>query len=210
MEPDGHDTEALIRLARAGDDAARQALLARQRTRLRRMVAVRMDRRVLPRVDPSDVVQDAMADAWEKLGEYLESRPVPFYPWLRQIAWRHLVDLHRRHVLARKRAVGRETHERRFLPEESSVALVSQLLATGTSPSGKLVRAELRDRVRAALDALRENDREVLVLRYLEHLSMAEIAAVLEISESAAKVRHLRALQRIQEVLTTQPGGASK
>jgi hypothetical protein len=33
---------------------------------------------------------------------------MPFYPWLRQLAWQRLVDLHRQHVLARKRSIARE------------------------------------------------------------------------------------------------------
>jgi RNA polymerase sigma-70 factor (ECF subfamily) len=63
------------------------------------------------------------------------------------------------------------------------------------------VREELRHRVREALGRLPERDREVLVLRYLEQLSTAEVAAVLEITEGAVKVRHLRALARLRGLL---------
>ena len=38
-------------------------------------------------------------------------------------------------------------------------------------------------------------------MRYLEQLTVAEIAAVLAISEGTVKVRHLRALQRLRELL---------
>ncbi|HEV2949527.1 MAG TPA: sigma-70 family RNA polymerase sigma factor, partial [Gemmataceae bacterium] len=55
--------------------------------------------------------------------------------------------------------------------------------------------------VRGALDKLSERDREVLVLRYLEGLSTRETAAVLGIREGAAKVRHLRALERLRGLL---------
>ena len=41
-------------------------------------------------------------------------------------------------------------------------------------------------------------DREVLVMRYLEDLTFPEIAAILEVGESAAKMRHLRAIERIR------------
>src|SRR5438552_17224813 len=102
------ETEELVRRAGAGDDEARRLLLTRYQERLRQMIAVRMDRRLLPRLDPSDVVQDALADACEQLADYLQERPLPFYPWLRQIAFDRLIALHRRHVRAGKRSVLRE------------------------------------------------------------------------------------------------------
>jgi RNA polymerase sigma-70 factor, ECF subfamily len=90
------DTEELLDRAGTGDRAARQALLARHRGRLRQMVALRIDRRMAARVDPSDVVQEALAVAERSLSDYLKDRPLPFYPWLRQFAWERLIQLHRR------------------------------------------------------------------------------------------------------------------
>jgi RNA polymerase sigma-70 factor, ECF subfamily len=58
--------------------------------------------------------------------------------------------------------------------------------------------------VQAALVRLPEGDREVLVLRYLEQLSMGEVAAVLEITEGAVKMRHTRALGRLCGLLGGQ------
>src|SRR5579864_4019582 len=102
------DTERLLEQASRGDAAARQQLLERYRTRLRRMVAVRMDRRLAARVDPSDVVQESLADAFQNLSDYLRRRPLPFYAWLRQFAWERLLKLHRRHIHTQKRSVTRE------------------------------------------------------------------------------------------------------
>src|SRR3954468_22002925 len=102
------DTKELLRQAGRGDPSARQQLLARPRDRLRRMVAVRLDPRLAARVDPSDVVQEALLDAAQKLDGYIRTRPVPFYPWLRRLAWEHLVKLHERHLRAGKRSVLRE------------------------------------------------------------------------------------------------------
>jgi RNA polymerase sigma factor (sigma-70 family) len=48
---------------------------------------------------------------------------------------------------------------------------------------------------------LPEDDREVLVLRYLEELPTAEVAAVLLLSEAAVKMRHRRALDRLSRLL---------
>src|SRR4051794_8445239 len=95
------DTDQLLRQAAAGDESARGRLLDRHRDRLKRMVAVRSDPRLAARVDPSDVVQEALTEAAGKLDRYLSARPLPFYPWLRQLALERLAALRRRHVGAR-------------------------------------------------------------------------------------------------------------
>src|SRR5438477_6125508 len=123
MSADDPVTEALIRDAAGGDERARQRLLDLHRRRLRRMVALRLDRRLAARLDPSDVVQEALADAAGKLTDYLRRRPLPFYPWLRRLAWERLVALHRRHVRAGCRSVAREEPGGLALPDESAVAL---------------------------------------------------------------------------------------
>ncbi len=199
------DTDHLVEQAGQGDIDARQALLARHRERLEHMVKLRMDPRLSARVDPSDVVQEAVTEAWQKLSDYLEKRPVAFYPWLRRIAWERLVKVHRFHLEAKKRSVRREAVLE--LPDHSSMQLVSLLIQSGTSPSGKLMRKELHRRVRDALDGLPERDREILVLLHLEQLSRSETAAVLEISETAADMRHLRAIKRIRGLLAGESGG---
>jgi RNA polymerase sigma-70 factor (ECF subfamily) len=199
MERADSDTERLVERAGDGDAAAGELLLARHRERLRRMVAVRLDRRLLARVDPSDVVQEALAEAARKLPEYLKQRPLPFYPWLRRLAWERLVKLYQRHIVAGKRSVTRETCGP--LPDESALELARCVLAPGPGPYDQALLAELRGRVRIALAQLAERDREVLVLRYLEQLSTAEIAAVLGATTGSVKVRHLRALERIRSLL---------
>ena len=190
--------DALIEQARQGDPLARHRLLERCRARLRRMVAVRLDRRLAARVDASDVVQEALADASQRLDDYLLSCPLPFFAWLRQLAWDRLVELHRRHLHAERRSVTREEGAAMGLSDESALHLAERLVGSGTSPSGRLMREELRDRVRSALARLSERDREVLVMRHLEQLSTEEVAAVLGISEGAVKVRLLRALERLR------------
>ena len=197
--------DSLLELAGRGDEAAREELLACYRGRLRRMVAVRLDRRLATRFDASDVVQEALLDAASNLTAYLSRPPLPFYPWLRQFAWNRLVDLHRRHLLARRRSVACEAPRDVPLPDESTASLADHLLASGTSPSQGLIRDEMAQRVRGALAAMSPHDQEVLVLRYLEQLSVGEIAAVLGVSEGAVKSRHMRALLRLRAVLDGAP-----
>lgn len=195
------DTDQLIQQVGQGDATAGDQLLDRFRGRLRQMVAVRLDRRLAARVDPSDVVQEVLAEAAGKLAGYAADPPIPFFPWLRQMAWERLVKIHEQHIQARKRTALREQAWDHALPGKSAMQLARHLVAPGTSPSHRAVREELYGRVRSALDQLGERDREVLVLRYLEQLSVKEVAIVLQISESAVATRHLRALQRLRNLL---------
>src|SRR4051794_15420191 len=199
------ETERLIDQVAKGDQSARQALFTRHRDRLRQMVAIRLDDRLAPRVDPSDIVQDALAEAHRTMDDYLRHRPLPFYPWLRRLAWERLIQVHRQHVDAGKRSLLQERRGSLGLQEGSAMLLANRLIAGGTSPSRHVVREELQNQVRAALDELNPRDREVLVLRFLEQLSTAEAAAVLGIGEAALSSRLVRALARFQTLLERGP-----
>jgi RNA polymerase sigma-70 factor (ECF subfamily) len=209
LMPASSDTDELLDRSAQGDLDARDRLLVRHRSRLRKMVALRLDRRLLPRIDASDVVQDVMVEAAQRLPEYLRERPMPFYPWLRQLAWDRLIDLKRRHVQAQRRSILREEPDVLALPDESAAELAERLILSGSSPSEQMLREEARERVRLALDRLPALYRDVLELRHLEQLSVAETAAVLGVSDGTVKTRHVRALKRLREILDSMKGGAS-
>lgn len=194
------DTNELVNRAQRGDVAAIAGLLHQHRRRLKRMISARLDPRVSRRIDASDVVQDALATAAGQLTDYLQTRPIPFYPWLRRIAWQKLVHAHERHLDAEKRSVRRERCDYWGISDLSASRLIRQLdhLPGGvSSPSALAVRQERQQRVREALESLGETDREVLVQRYVEQMSMQEIGASLGLSEEAVQMRHLRALRKL-------------
>jgi RNA polymerase sigma factor (sigma-70 family) len=64
------------------------------------------------------------------------------------------------------------------------------------------VEQETAEHVRYAVNQLRQRDREVIVLHYLEQLSPAEVAAVLSISQNAVEVRLTRARKRLKAILS--------
>jgi RNA polymerase sigma-70 factor (ECF subfamily) len=199
--PRDTDNANLLARAATGDKSAEKQLLTRHRDRLRRMVTVHLDRRLAPRLDPSDVVQEAMAEASQKLPDYLREPPVAFYPWLRQIAWQRLVHLQQRHVHAQKRSVLREQPWNLDLPDESVADLADRLVTSGSSPSRHMIRKELYSRVRSVLESMPASDRQVLTLRYLEQLSAEESAQVIGINLDAFMKRHFRAIRRIRRLL---------
>jgi RNA polymerase sigma-70 factor (ECF subfamily) len=208
MTDNSSETNQLLEQAVQGNPQGLGTLLAKHGDRLRRMVALRMDRRLQGRIDPSDVIQETYLEASVRLAEYLRDPSMPFFLWLRFLAGQKLVTLHRHHLGVQMRAAGQEVALCRGpLPDASSAALAGQLLGHDTRPSEAAVRAELKIRVQDGLNSMDPLDREVLALRHFEQLSRAEIAHLLEISEAAAGKRYIRALERLKRVLGRSPGG---
>jgi RNA polymerase sigma-70 factor (ECF subfamily) len=196
-DPNAAETEALLRRVRDGDRDAVEQLFARHRAYLQQFVALFLDPKLRPRVDPSDVVQDAQLEAVRRLAAYLEQPAMPFRLWLRQLTRDRLLKLRRHHLGTARRAVEREVP----LPDRSSLDLAGQLLAGGSTPSQQIDRAELARRLRRALAQLPEADREVLLMRNFEGLSYQEVAYLLDIDPAAARKRHGRALVRLHRIL---------
>jgi RNA polymerase sigma-70 factor (ECF subfamily) len=195
------DTEHLVELAAQGDPEAREGLLERHRKRLRTMIAVRLDARLAARLDPSDVVQDTFILASCELSDYLKNRPVPFYPWLRRIALDQLDRVHEQHLHRRSRSVDCEEQIGWQLSDASLMKLAGRFIAKNSSPSRLAAKRELRERLRKALEFLKEHDREILILRFLEQLPVTAVSNLLGISEGAVNMRQLRALDRLRRLL---------
>lgn len=196
-DPDGE----LLAAARAGNAAARDQLFSRHRDRLTRMVQVRLSGRLTRRIDPADVVQDALLTASQRLDGYLDDPQLPFYVWLRCLVRDRLIDAHREHVGADKRDVRRELAAASEMAAASSMALTNLFVGQLTSPSHAAVREEIREAIRGGLESLSETDREILLLRHFEQLSIEQSAQVLQISKSGANKRHLAALRSLRAAL---------
>jgi RNA polymerase sigma-70 factor (ECF subfamily) len=207
MAEDRLDSSELLRRAGGGDQCALGELFDRHRTRLRRMVQLRLAQNLKGRIDPSDVLQDTYLELSRSLSDYLRDPKLPFFLWLRFLTGRKLQAIHRHHLGVQMRDAHREIslHNGAW-PQASSESLAAQLLGKLTSPSQAAIRAELRLRVQEALDSMSLLDREVLALRHFEQLTNAETAHVLGITEAGASNRFVRALGRLRNILVDVPG----
>ncbi len=197
----------LLDRAAAGDAASLGLLLEQYRSRLRRMVGLRLDPRLQGRVDTSDVIQEAFIDASRRLPDYVREPKAPFFLWLRFLTGQKLLELRRRHLGAEVRDAGREVSlYRGSMPEASSACLAAQLVGKVTAPLQAAIRAEMKLRLQEALNGMDPVDREVLALRHFEQLSNAEVAEVLNLAASGASSRYVRALKRLKEIMSTIPG----
>jgi len=197
--PDSGETQELLRRAVAGEPQAFEDLFTRYRPYLCQFVELRLDPKLRPRLDASDVVQETQMEALRRLKSHAEEPAMPFRLWLRQIAQDRLARLHRHHAGTARRAIGREQP----LPEGSCDLLAQQLADTGSTPSQQVNRKELTRRLGQAMQRLSEADREILLLRNIEGLSNQEVGFLLGIDPAAASQRHGRAMLRLHKLLYT-------
>lgn len=203
--PEADKTQELLALIRDGDAAATEKLLQRHREALRRMIAMRLDKKIQQRVDASDIVQDVLVDANRRLSDYLSNPSMPFHLWLRHMARDRIIDAHRRHRGSAKRSVDREQGMLAAgTQDRSTIELVAQLCDGELTPAAAATMHELQVRFEAAIEQLNEQDQEIILMRHFEHLTNQEAAIALELSEPAASMRYLRAMRRLRELLSEQ------
>ncbi len=178
------------------------AILESYRDRLRRMLRLRMDPRVAPRVDASDILQEAFVEVTQRLSYYLEDAKLPFFLWVRYLTAQKLLQVHRHHLDAGRRDAKREQRVSRVQgPDATSMSMASLAVDEGVSPSQHVAREEAVQQIHDALEGMSETDREVIALRHFEHLSNGEVAALLRITEATASARYVRAAKRLSDTL---------
>jgi RNA polymerase sigma-70 factor (ECF subfamily) len=207
MWPESEKTDELLNGVREGDSDAVNKLIERHRDAIWRLVKMRLDRRIQPRVDASDVVQDVFIEVNRRLQKYLENPVMPFHLWIRQIARDRMIDAYRRHRVSAKRSVDRE--QAGYVPagmDKSSLALVDHLVDREITPMAAATQREMAARVEQVIGELPDQDRDILLMRHYEHLSNQEVAEALEITQPAASMRYLRAIRRMRELLLAEGG----
>ena len=204
--PDGEVTVELLNNVRDGKAVAVEELMDRHRNSLRRMIQLRLDQRLMQRMDVSDVIQDVLIEANRRLTDYLNNPVIPFHLWIRQIAKDRIIDAHRRHRVSAKRSIDREQPQPGKGPfDQSSIDLANQFRDKALTPAAAATQRELAQQIEAAVQMLRDNDREIILMRHYEQLNNQEIAQSLGLTEPAASMRYLRALKRLREIIEGMP-----
>jgi RNA polymerase sigma-70 factor, ECF subfamily len=176
-------------------------VLERYRGYLRLLAESKLDRRLRTKIDPSDVVQETMLQAFRAWSDLRGSSEGERLAWLRQILIRTL--LHAVRDFGRvKRNIAREQPLVR-LADGSSMHLEALCAADQTSPSEVAVRAEELLRVADALAELPEEQRSAVLAYYWRGESVAEIGAEMERSGSAVAGLIYRGVKRLNQRLAT-------
>lgn len=178
--------------------------LERFRAYLRLLARLQWHPRLQSMLDPSDIVQQTMLQAYQALGQFRGSRDSELAAWLRQILARNLAravrDWHRE-----KRDLTKDRSLEAAL-EQSSSRLEAWLAAEQSSPSQRADRQEQAILLADALETLPEPQREALLLHYWQGCSLAEIGR--QLSRSSAAVAGLlhRGLKQLRTQLQTRGG----
>ena len=172
--------EALVAMARNGDESAVRTLVARHNQRLFRVA------RGVVRNDPEaeDVVQAAYVRAFTSLESFRGEAQLS--TWLTRIALNEALGrVRRRRPMAELAELDAGSNEGRLIMFPSSLM--------PASPETEAARGQVRHVIEAAVDRLPELFRIVFILRDVEGLSTEETAAQLSIKAETVKTRLHRA-----------------
>jgi RNA polymerase sigma-70 factor (ECF subfamily) len=179
--PELGSDEAIVQRVLSGERALYEILVRRHNQRLYR--AARAILRNESEVE--DVMQEAYVQAFAHLAQFrAEAR---FSTWLTRIA------VHE--ALARKRRAQRQTEV------EEPVVVITPEQQAGSRELAKLLER--------AIDTLPDNFREVLMMRTVEDMSVADTASVLDIPEDTVKTRLFRARNLLREAIAERAIGAA-
>lgn len=193
--------ETLLALADQGDQVALGKLLEEHRSSLESSARRFLGQRLQTRVDVADLVQQTFLSAVERFGDFrIEAGVSGFGAWLNRIHQRNIANCLRWHVIAARRTIYREesVHLDRIgstLDSAPGEECPSCLTATDVSSSWEQL-----------LSSLPVHQREAVRLRFIEGLSIAQIALRIQRSDSAVDglikrgIRKLRKLYSPDEV----------
>lgn len=194
------DSRSRLQAALAGDDAARGALLESYRAWLELLARVEIGRRLQTKVDVADVVQETFLEAHRSLDRFRGTTPTEFSAWLRGILAIRVSLLLRHYFKTQGRDIRREREIDVDL-DQSSRAIDGGLIAFQSTPSEQAVRREQGTLLADALARLPDDYREVIILRHLEELTFAEVAARMDRSLDSVQKLWVRALARLRQLM---------
>jgi RNA polymerase sigma-70 factor (ECF subfamily) len=174
-------------------------LLESYRNYLRLLAQTWLDASVGGKFDRSDLVQETLIKANDHFDEFAGRTEGELVAWLRQILARQLIDSARRFRGA-TRDVGRERPVGQSL-DATSCALGRLLPAAEPSPSMTAQRREIGVLLADAMAELKQEYRDVIVLRNLQELTWPEISQRMGRSQGAVRMLWTRALKELRPLV---------
>ncbi len=150
-------------------------------------------------LDPSDLVQQTLLEAYRQRDQFRGQGDVARGAWLRAILARNVADAIRAQGRL-KRDITREQSLEADL-EASSARLGAWLAAEQSTPSEQAVRHEQAILLANALARLPQSQRQALVLHYWQDCSLAEIAALLDRTTDSVAGLLKRGLKSLRALL---------
>jgi RNA polymerase sigma-70 factor (ECF subfamily) len=191
------ETELAAR-AVAGDRMAYDRLLVRCQRQLYDRIRVKMPAVLRGVVSVEDILQDTFVEGWRSLGGYRSQGEGSFGRWLSTVADHRLLD-----AAKAQRAAKRDRRRTAAPPDDKAelIDFLSRVTVYERTPSQSAAGHEAAHAIQRALLALKAEYREVLQLRYIEGLPVADTAERMGRSEWAVHKLCARALQRLRDAV---------
>jgi RNA polymerase sigma-70 factor (ECF subfamily) len=171
--------------------------LERCREYLRLFARTQISPRLQAKIDPSDIVQEALLKAYQAIEQYHGQSEAELLGWLRTILVRTLADAVRK--LRRHKGDLELSLEREL--EQSSVHLEGWLSSEESSPLQQAQRQDDVFQLADALAKLRNDQRRAIELRYLQGYSIAQVCESLERSQPAVVGLLFRGMKKLRQLL---------
>ena len=186
-------TRHLVTLAQEGDRTALEQLCQVYGERVHWIVRFRMGGEIRSKLDSMDVVQDAFVLALQDLGDFTYQDEGDFLRWMSKIVENRIRDNIKK-LHAEKRSIRKEVPLRNRLPTtKRSSGSAAGPIAT-TTPSVIVSQREDLNKLEKAIDKLRPEYRQAIILRKIEGLSYKEIGDQLGKSADAVGMLVSRAM----------------
>jgi RNA polymerase sigma-70 factor (ECF subfamily) len=180
------DSQDKLIAAKRGDEDARGELLNRFRPYLNVIAQRMLDDRIQGRLDFADVVQATFLEASRDFGSFRGDTVETFLAWLRHILRNNIATAHQEHLATQKRSARREVSMAVPVGGEGSDFQLAHILPAETStPSQRIMRDEAAVVLATCLEQIPNTQREAIRMRYLEGMSLKEIAKKMDKSEMA-------------------------
>lgn len=198
-----HSGEAgLLAKARAGDRDAKHELFWTRYDSLRAYVAAKVPRWLRARVDAEDVLQDVFAIAFRNVDRFEPRGEGSVDRWLRTIAVRRLINIIREQKRLRRGGENGATRVSIDTSAQDQYRPILELLAgANRSPSSEVAAEEATVAVRAAIEDLAPNHRDAIRFRYIDGLSLNEVASKMGTTRGGVSMVVSRAIKRLKQNL---------
>jgi RNA polymerase sigma-70 factor (ECF subfamily) len=183
----GDKTQELVILAKGGDESALERLYRVYGERVRWMVRFRMGKALRSRLESMDLVQDVFVNAFGAIEDFTYKNEGDFVRWLSKITQNALADNWDK-LYAAKRDIRKE---HRFSSHNSATdGALRELQGNldATTPSVIMSKREDLARLEKAIDELKPQYRDIVVLSKIEGLSYKEIGKKLGKSPDAVRM----------------------
>lgn len=200
---DGPPTVDLVRRAKDGDKQAVNDLLHRYRERLRRIARIRLSAEMRRSIDGSDILQNAMMIAYQRLGSFEFRDDASLIHWLSRILENQIRDAAKYHH-AQKRDIRRQS-DLEATTATGVPGLGARLADTSAqTPSEVAENRELAEIYDAAVEELPDDQREAILLREYAGAEWDFVGEQLGRTPDAARELHRRAQIKLALLLKTR------